>query len=418
MFMSNYFTSIRFSVRLFLIFGYSLISACTTTPSVDKQDPFITTIINYESTLGDNHPDSFESVFFLPDSLRKKIRRDFTDKNKHTNASDLAYWLMSPDGRNLDYQLEANLKPADAYYQRRGNCLTFTLLVLELAEELGIEMQVNQVDLPDIWGQNDENDLILYRHVNAIFKSPRNTQIFDLALEDYKPGFPQRLISKRQATALLFSNIGIEHLKSGNASSALHYLSLSASIFPQNPDMWVNLGAAYKYIGSYEQAEKVYLQALMGRDENGLAASNLERLYRQQGKTALADHFEKKASKARNRNPYIHFKKAQNLFDEKNYAKAAKSIKRAIKLHDQDPEFYELSGRIKLVRNKIMAALKDLETAHNLSQTAEERGRYAGKVKRVVAKVKAIQLEKEEQARRNDRTRNVRVYGPGVDYSQ
>lgn len=416
--MSNYFSSIRFSVRLLLIFGYSLISACTTTPSVDEQDPFITTIINYESTLGEDHPDSFENVFFLPESVRAKIRQDFTDKSRYVNASKLANWLMSPNGRNLDYQLGANLKPADAYSQRRGNCLSFTLLVLELAEELGIKMQVNQVDLPDLWGQDAENDLVLYRHVNAIFKGSSRTQIFDLAIEDYKPGYPQRSINKRQATALLFSNIGIEYLKSGDAASALHYLRLAASVFPQNSDMWVNLGAAYKYIGSYDQAEKVYLQALINRDENSLAASNLERLYRRQGRIALADRFEKKAASARNRNPYIHFKKAQNLFTEKSYRLAAKSIRRAIRLHDQDPEFYELSGRIKLVRNKHIAALKDLETAHNLSQTVEERGRYAGKVKQVVAKVKAIQLEKEEQARRNDRTRNVRVYGPGVDYSQ
>ncbi len=417
MFMVNYLTSIRFSVRLILLFGYSLISACTTTPSVDEQDPFITTIINYESTLGDNHPDSFENVFFLPESLREKVRRDFTNKNKHTNASDLAYWLMSPDGRNLNYQLDANLKPVEAYEQRRGNCLSFTLLILELADELGINMQVNQVDLPDIWGQDDENDLILYRHVNAIFRSPRNTQIFDLALEDYKAGFPQRLISKRHATALLFSNIGIEHLKSGDAASALHYLRLSASVFPQNPDMWINLGAAYKYIGSYDQAEKVYLQALIGQDKNGLAASNLERLYRQQGKTILADRFEKKAANARNRNPYIHFKKAQNLFNGKSFGQAAKSIRRAIKLHDQDPEFYELSGRIKLARNNYLAALKDLETAHSLSQTAEERGRYAGKVKQVVAKVKAIQLQREERSQRDYRNRNVRAYS-GIDYTQ
>jgi len=415
--MANYLSSIRFSVRLLLVFSYSLISACTTTPSVDEQDPFITSVINYESTLGENHPDSFENVFFLPESLREKIRRDFTNRNKHTNASDLAYWLMSPDGRNLDYQLEANLKPADTYDQGRGNCLSFTLLMLELSEELGIEMQVNQVDLPDVWGQDDENDLILYRHVNAIFKSPINTQIFDLALEDYKAGFPQRLISKRQATALLFSNIGIEHLKSGDAASALHYLRLSASVFPQNPDMWINLGAAYKYIGSYDQAEKVYLQALIGRDKNGLAASNLERLYRQQGKTTLADRFEKKAASARNRNPYIHFKKAQNFLVEKSYSAAAKSIKRAIKLHDQDPEFYELSGRIKLARDNYLMALKDLETAHNLSQTAEERGRYAGKVKQVVAHVKAIQLKREEQSQRDDRTRNVRGYSD-IDYTQ
>jgi len=387
-------------------------AGCASTPNIESDDSLINSVLSYESLLPENHPDSSEQVFKLPDDVRKEIADSFTSRDRHRNASDLARWLMDPEGHNLIYDLNANLTPAQAYQQRRGNCLSFTLLLVELASELGINLRVNQVDLPDMWGQDEQNDLIFYRHVNAVYRSSRSTQIFDLAMEEYKPGFPQRLINKRQAMALLFSNIGIEELKNNNIKSAIHYLRLSASTFPTNPDMWINLGAAYKHLGKLDIAEKVYLQALSINDRNNLAASNLERLYRQQGRHAIADRFQKLAKKARARNPYLHYQNAEIAYKEKKYRSAAKLIKRAIQLHKDDPDFYELSSRIKQVRNKHIAALKDLEKAHNLSKTPEERGRYANKVKMVIAKVKALQEERASREIRPRQTRQIEIFSP------
>ena len=386
-------------------------AGCASTPTIESDDSLIASILNYEALLPDNHPDSSNQVFKLSDEIREKISNNFKARDRHRNISDLAHWLMAPDGHNLVYDLNANLTPAQAFEQRRGNCLSFTLLMVELASELNVDLRVNQVDLPDMWGQDSKKDLIFYRHVNAIFKTVRSTQIFDLAMEEYKPGFPQRLISKREATALLFSNIGIEQLKNDDTKSAIHYLRLSASIFPSNPDMWINLGAAYKHIGKLDIAEKVYLQAFAISDKNNLAASNLERLYRQQGRNTVADRFRKLAARTRARNPYLHYQKAEAAYKEKDYRGASKFIKRAIQLHKLDPDFYELSSRIKQVRNKHVSALKDLEKAHNLSKTIEERRRYANKIKMVIAQVKEL---KEKKALRDERPspgRRVQLYG-------
>jgi Flp pilus assembly protein TadD len=392
-----------------------ILTGCATSPKINSGDDFIASILNYEASLPANHPDSIEQVYKLPDDVRKAIREKFTSYDRHRAASELAHWLMDPNGHNLRYELSANLTPAQAFKQGRGNCLSFTLLLVELAAELEIELRVNQVDLPDMWGQDSQNDLIFYRHVNAVFRTVHSTQIFDLAMEEYKQGFPQRLINKRQATAMLFSNIGIEHLKNDDIDSAIHYLNLSASVYPTNPDMWINLGAAYKHTGRLDLAEKIYLQAFNISDKNSLAASNLERLYTHQGRKAAAQRFQKLASRARIRNPYLHFQNAEDAYNEKDYRRAAKSIKRAIQLHRDDPDFYELSSRIKQVTNKHISALKDLEKAHNLSQTKQQRARYASKVKMVVARVKALQQQKINQPPQPNSATRVRVYGAGYE---
>lgn len=368
-------------------------AGCVSTRIDQSDDRFINSIIAYETAFPENHPDSIEEVFKLPEQVRKSVRERFSTRDRHKNVADLAAWLMAPDGHHLVYDLEANLTPSQAFEQRRGNCLSFTLLLTELATELDVNLRVNQVDLPEIWGQDSHKDLIFYRHVNAVFKTVHNTQIYDLAVQEYRPGFPQRLIKKREASALLFSNIGIEKLKQDKFEAAIHYLSLSVSNFPNNPDMWINLGAAYKQTGQPELAEKSYLQAFSLSDKNGLAASNLERLYTDQGRNDKAKRFKKLSAKARTRNPYYHYHKAEVAYSEKNYRKASKAIKRAIQLHQEDPQFYELSSRIKQVRNQHIAALKDLEKAYELPQNEEDRGRFLNKIKMVVAHVQAIQEE-------------------------
>jgi len=390
-----------------------ILTGCTTAPKINSSDDVIESILNYEASLPFGHPDSIEQVYKLPDDVRKIVREKFTAYDRHRSASELAQWLMDPNGHNLRYDLAANLTPAQAFEQGRGNCLSFTLLLVELAAELEINLRVNQVDLPDMWGQDSQNDLIFYRHVNAVFRTVQSTQIFDLAMEEYKQGFPQRLINKRQATALLFSNIGIEHLKNDDIESAIHYLTLSASVYPTNPDMWINLGAAYKHTGRLDLAEKIYLQAFNINDKNSLAASNLERLYTQQGREFAAQRFQKLALRARIRNPYLHYQNAKNAYQEKDYRSAAKSIKSAIRLHRDDPDFYELSSRIKQLTNKHISALKDLEKAHNLSQSIQQRERYANKVKMVIARVRELQQQKPSHSVRPNSATRIQIYGAG-----
>ena len=379
---------------LVLLLGAALLGACSSTTSLNNDSKEFKDILEYHTTLDENHRDLTHSVFFLSDDIRQMVRQDFDLSSRHQSTRKLARWLTDADGHNMIYDIDANLTPAQAFNDRRANCLSFSLLLIEMASELGITLELNQVDLPDIWGEDESEDLVFYRHVNVIYKSTRKTQIFDLALEDYRSGFPQRIISRHHGMGLLFSNLGIQQLQKGNAEQALHYLKLSVSIFPENADMWINLGAAFKRAGNLTMAEKIYLKAFSIRDDNSLAASNLERIYRRQGKLAKANRFEKYAKRARLNNPYLQYRIAQKAYDDGSYKTARKAIKRAIRLHDKDPKFYELSSRIKQLKHKYVAALKDINRAHELSTEALQRGRYVKKAERLVARAKEHALLK------------------------
>ena len=365
------------------------LTACVSTEPIASKDKVINTVLDYQTVLPDNHPDSVEKIFQVSAAIKAQVKERIKTKSQTRAAVELANWLIDPDGHGMVYDLDSNYQPQQAFERRTANCLSFTLLLVTLAQELGIDMQINQVDMPDMWGQDSSNGgFVFYRHVNAVLDLGHRKQIFDLALPDYREGFPQRFISQRQAAALLFSNIGVQKMYNEEWNAALHYLKLSVAIFPRNADMWINLGAAYKNIGRLEAAETVYLQAISISDKNSLAASNLERLYRQQGDLTKAEYYKKLTTRARQRNPYFHYRQAEQALANEQYALAQKSIGRAIKLHKTDPIFYALRSRIKQASFEYVDALKDLEKAYSLSNTESERANYLDKVTLLAARAK------------------------------
>jgi len=181
---------------------------------------------------------------------------------------------------------------------------------------------------------------------------------------------------------------------------------------PKSSDIWVNLAAALKRSAHPERAEQAYLYAITLDDRGSLAASNLERLYRAQGRESHADKFKKLAVRARRKNPYIHFRKAQSEFKNQNYRSAKRSIRRAINLHKEDPQFYAFRSLLRQADEDYVGAVRDLEKAHNMSTSLEDRGRFASKVDRVVAHAKEQAELQRDQSKRHGRYNSVRIELP------
>lgn len=378
-----------------------LLSACASQPGTAVKHEWMQDVINYEASLGPDHLDSVENLYQVTPEMRNTVKTRFGKLPKLRALRKLAQWLIDDEGKNMQYNMEANYAPIEAFYRNEGNCLSFTLLLIELADEIDIKLNANEVDIPDLWGENEDSGLVYYRHVNAMYKSDRYTQVFDLAIQEYRAGFPQRFITKRSAAALLYSNLGVQFMQDQDYDTALHYLKLAVSVDADNPDLWINLSAALRRSGKVDMAEQGYLYAHNLNPRESLAASNLERLYRSQGKTQAATRFQKLASRVRDKNPYLHFYAAQKAYEKQDFGSAAKSVKRAIKLHDKDPQFFELRSRLYQVEKKYVAALRDLEKAHNISLTPTERGRYANKVDLVLAAVKQQAEDREKRFQRS-----------------
>ncbi len=373
----------------FIIALVTILSACASSKKAPspRNVAWYQNVIAYKDTLNTDHPDRIEQVLWVNDQARQLVQEQFSTGSRSRRIEKLANWLISPEGQGMTYDVEANLTPNQAIEQQLGNCLSFTILLVTLAKDIGITLAYNDVDLPTRWELEQESNLVFYRHINAKFVTPHITQVYDLAIQDYEPRFPQRTITEQHAVAHLHSNLGIQALKNGAQERMFHHLKLAASMAPHDANIWINLGAAYKRYQKLDLAEDSLKVAISLGDKNGLAASNLERLYRQQGKEKLATRFGKLAKKTRLSNPYLLYRSAQQHLNNSDIKSAYRSIRRAIKLHDSDPKFYELRSLVNMEKAKYAQAILDLDKAIKLSPSVDERKRYVARVKEIVEQV-------------------------------
>ena len=112
------------------IIGFSL-AACSTldkTATLTVQDPeWIVQTLDYKNTLGPKHSDGIESILEISAEMRALVREKFGGYSKSVAAVELAEWLIDDNGYNMQYNVNANYSPTQAFKYKEGNCLSFTI---------------------------------------------------------------------------------------------------------------------------------------------------------------------------------------------------------------------------------------------------------------------------------------------------
>ncbi|WP_066966895.1 tetratricopeptide repeat protein [Microbulbifer sp. Q7] len=244
----------------------------------------------------------------------------------------------------VHYQADRTLSASETYRQQEGNCMAFTVMMVAMARELGADAYFNQVEVPPVWGHEESQTFVVYRHINMVSESHRGRRVVDFNLEAYDPIYDQRKISDTEAFAQYYSNRGLELMQQEKMPEAFRYLRKALELKPGNADLWANLGALYSRNQRFTAAEQSYLQALQLKSSHTIAMSNLERLYRTQQQVELADFYAKKARFHRERNPYYLYYQARNAYEHGDYKSAQKQLKRALWQYEDDHRFHFLMG--------------------------------------------------------------------------
>ncbi|MDP5209565.1 tetratricopeptide repeat protein [Microbulbifer sp. 2205BS26-8] len=196
---------------------------------------------------------------------------------------------------HVEYDQTTTLTAAQTFHNRRGNCLSFTLMIVAMARELGVEASFNQVSVPPVWSHEEAQTFVVYRHVNMVSEGPRGRRVIDFNLAAYDPAYRQRRLEDTSAFSLYYSNRGVELMRAGKGEKAFLYLRKALELRPRKSDLWANLGAFYSHFGHYSEAEQSYRQALYFNNIHLVAMSDLARLYRFSGRERLADAYAARA---------------------------------------------------------------------------------------------------------------------------
>ena len=122
------------------------------------------------------------------------------DHARHSRAWALAYAALDPYILDFSYDPRQTLTAAEAFQQRRGNCLTFSALFVAMARDAGLDARFQEVIIPPKWSAVNDT-LLVSKHVNAIVSDKHRDYVIDVSRRQTSGRDIIRQLSDREALA-------------------------------------------------------------------------------------------------------------------------------------------------------------------------------------------------------------------------
>ncbi|WP_242107953.1 tetratricopeptide repeat protein [Luteimonas aquatica] len=323
-----------------------------------------------------------QQIMAVPPELLAQLHENVTSKSysREKRMKLLVEFVFSKRGMGLEYDASVTRTVAETFRDRKGNCLSFTLLFVALAREAGITAYVQEVGQALSWYQ-ENNTLYNAGHVNVGIEFGTDKGTIDLDRNILiSRGGPKRISDKR-ALSHFYNNRGSELMEDGRIADAKAHLDTALAYDPGFSPAWNNLGVLRARDGQRALAERDYLAALRRDTSYAPALSNLVNLYRAAGDQARTDQYMRKLQRAQYGDPFYQFLQADQAERNGDYALAATHYRRAIRLYDKVHQFHFGLARVSFLTGDTQRAQRELGRALALSsEDAILRNRYQAKL--------------------------------------
>jgi len=331
-----------------------------------------------------------QQIFQLDDDMRAMVQAKLVNNlSAQDKALVLLEHLFNEENIALRYEGNANVIATDAYHSKTANCMSLTIMAYALAKEAGMNVNFQEVDVPEYWVRNGQYSL-LTGHVNLLVREKdditrrivwgeKRTQIdFDPFVARKK--FPSHVINKNTLVAMFYNNKGAAALVNKNYPLAYQYLKKATLTDNTFVSSWGNLGILYKLSGHYDTAEKAYMHAINLKEDSLSSLGNLALLLKKQGRLSEALPIENYIHRIRVSNPYYHALLANEAFYRQSYQQAIQHYKKAIQLNDEQHEFYFGLAKTYYKQGKLILSKKAMKKAVVLTRAQHTKKLYIAKL--------------------------------------
>ncbi len=312
--------------------------------SLPSEAPLIPELVGFESAsaVATKATLSSDEVFGISSEMRNFVHALVGPRDlKRERLKKLERVVHQRDALGIEYDANATLTVRETFRQKRGNCLSLSLMFAALAREIGIEAEFQEVSVEPFWDQRD-GAVFSTRHINVVGRLPRGHYVLDfyMARESRTPR-PMRKLSDAEAIAQYYNNIGANALADGDYGLAYSHFVAAIDLAPEVSYFWSNLGVLLNRNGQAGAAEELLDYAVALDSSNVSAYSNLAGIYQNSGREQLASKVLANIRLRQQRNPFFHFAEAEKKLQEGQTQLAMKSIDRAIKLKPDELVFYK-----------------------------------------------------------------------------
>lgn len=321
-----------------------------------------------------------EQVMAIPEPMRRELRERvlLRSSGRERRMVVLTDYLFKPDGLGIRYQSDATYTVSEAYQTRKANCLTFTLLTVALAREVGLEAYGQDVAEAIVW-QQDEQAVYQINHVNAGFRLGSRRYTVDVASDEVSNHHPPGRIGDSRLLAMYYNNRAAELMVQDQPEAAMAHVRMSLTLDPHYPSAWSNAGVLHGRKAEFAEAERAYRHALHLEPMHASALTNLVAHYEQAGAASQAQALRARLKQAQRRNPYHQFMRAREYERAGQLRLAQQHYARAIRLHKTEHRFHFGLARASFLLGELQEAQKWLTSARELS-SGDARDRYEAKI--------------------------------------
>ncbi len=364
-----------------------LISGCVSQPSVESGPT--EDLLSGQELFGevvDISDLSAEHVLALDDGMREYVARRVGNNPQARARLRALVTAMIEDGLlTLDYDPNLTYTATETFYKRQGNCLSFSMLFAALAREARLNLTFQMVEIPPSFRADGEL-VLLNNHINVLVQGVRRDATYtgdyvvDFNTAEYNGNYETRKVDDNYAIALYFSNVAVEALRAGGLKRAFRFLKKGIETDPDIAGLWVNLGVIYARNDRFDLAARAYQEALSLQPSHKSALVNMASALHRLGRIEEAGIYAKRVEYYRDHHPYYHHHLAHTAFRENRLDAALQHLAEAIRLKDDEHQFYFLRGLIHKQQGALDLAARDFGLAREVAEDTRLVSGYARKL--------------------------------------
>lgn len=272
----------------------------------------------------------------------------------------------------MRYMPSADYGAQQAFSQREANCLSYSALVISMAREIGLNARFQLAPMLPNWRLRGDTYLV-EQHVNVAVRIRNHDYLIDFEPPDNLSSSRPRLISDREAQAMLHGNLGAQALAAGRTAEAYALFRDGLTLDPDSTALWINLGVSLVRSGHADLAEQAYNRALALDPGNLSALNNLMILRMDQGEEV--SELERRLERHRKSNPYYLYWNARQKIAEGRLLRAEELLEEAIAIRPDEIDFYIQLSEVARLRGDTVLARQRLQAALSHAYTASQRAR-------------------------------------------
>lgn len=276
--------------------------------------------------------------------LTPEMRQFLQEQKVSINQPPLVKMQRILDGlyatdQGFTYSAHETLPASEAFEKKRGNCVSFAMLFVALAREVGLDARFNQIDYSPVW-EEIGGILVETSHINAIVYVGGSQYVIEGIPEYAEVASRSRNpISDERVFSHYYNNSGLIALAEEKWENAKKLIEQAISIDSSNGTAWQNLGLYSFQQGDRTSGENALLEASKRSNQSASVCYLLSQYYEKTGDSTKAERFAKLGAKRSKKNPFFHYKKSQDALHAGDLKKSIKHMEKALDLLPQYTKF-------------------------------------------------------------------------------